>query len=106
MTISYAKRNPLATLTVPDELSTKLEAVLNLPFPKMAANGSTNNDSADTKGLEGPTKPMAWRGTIDLGHIDNNEMRTEILTMLTKQEHKRTTGKLREKTATEHKITL
>ena len=31
MTIAYAKRNPLAILTVPDEFSTKLEAVHEPP---------------------------------------------------------------------------
>ena len=32
MIISYAKRSPLAVLTIPKNVSTKLEAVLNLPF--------------------------------------------------------------------------
>ena len=79
MTIAYAKRNPLAILTVPDEVSTKLEAVLNLPF----TNDSTNKESIDTNGPDEPTKPTDWRDTIDLRHIENNEMRTKILTILT-----------------------
>ena len=78
MTIAYAKRNPLAILTVPDEVSTKLEAVLNLPFTKTTANDSTNNESIDMNGPDEPTKPTDWRDTIDLGHIDEKEMRTKI----------------------------
>ena len=86
MTIAYAKRNPLAILMVPDEVSTKIEAVLNLPFTKTTANDSTHNESIDTNGPDDPTKPTDWRDTIDLGHIDENEMRTKILMMLTKHE--------------------
>ena len=106
MTIAYAKRNPLAILTVLDEVSTKLEAVLNLPFTTTTTNYSTNNESIDKNGQDGPTKPTYWRDTINLGHIDNNEMRTKILTMLTKHEDMWTTGRLGEITATEHRITL
>ena len=51
-TIAYAKR----ILTVPDEVSTKLEAVLNLPFTKPTANDSTQDESIDTSGPEEPTK--------------------------------------------------
>ena len=84
--IAYTKRNPLAILTAPEEVSTKLEAVLNLPFTTKTANDSTNNDSTDTNGLDELTKPTDWRDTTDLGYKDNNEMRTKILTMLTKHE--------------------
>ena len=106
MTIAYAKRNPLAILTVPDEVSTKLEAVLNLPFTKTTTNDSTNNKSMDTNGPDEPTKPTDWRDAIELGHIENNEMRTKILTLLTKHEDMWTTGRLGEITATDHRITL
>ena len=81
MTIAYAKRNPLAILTVPDEVSTKLEAILNLPFTKTTTNDSTNNESIDANGPDELTKPADWREAIDLGHIENNEMRTKIITM-------------------------
>ena len=106
MTGAYAKWNPLALLTVPDEVSTKLEAVLKPPFTTTTANDSTNNESTDTNGPDEPTKPTVWRDTIDLGHIDKNEMRTKIITMLTKHEDMWTTGRLGEITATEHRITL
>ena len=106
MTIAYAKRSPLAILTVPDEVSTKLEAVLNLPFTKTTTNDSTNKESRDTTGPDEPTKLTEWRDTIDLGQIENNEMRTKIITMLTKDEDMWTTGRLGEITATEHRITL
>ena len=106
MTIAYAKRNPLAILTFPNEVSTNLEAVLNLPFTTATANDSTNNESIHMNGLDEPTKPADWRDTTDLGHIDNYEMRTKILTMLTKHEDMWTTGRLGEITATEHRITL
>ena len=46
MTIEYAKRNPLAILTIPKNMSTKLEAVLNLPFTN-AKNEGDPNDEAD-----------------------------------------------------------
>ena len=106
MKIAYAKRNPLAILTVPEEVSTKLEADLNLPFTTTTAKDSTNNESIDTNGPDEPTKQTDWRDTIDLGHIENNEMRTKILTMLTKHEDMWTTGRLGEITATERRITL
>ena len=106
MTGAYAKWNPLALLTVPDEVSTKLEAVLNLPFTKTTTNDSTNNESIDANGPNELTKPTDWRDTIDLGHIENTEMRTKILTMLTKHEDMWTTGRLGEITATEHRITF
>ena len=104
MKIAYAKRNPLAILTVPDEVSTKLEAVLNLPFTTETADDSTNNESMDTNGPDEPTKPKDWRDTIDLGHIDNDGMRTKIFAMLTKHEDMWTTGRLGEITATERRI--
>ena len=106
ITIAYAKRNPLAILTVPDEVSTKLEAVLNLPFKTTTANDFTNKESTDTNGPDEPTKPTDWRDTIDLGHIENNEMRTKILTMVRKHKDMRKAGRLREITDTEHRITL
>ena len=65
-TIAYAKRNPLAMLTVPDEVSTKLEAVLNLPFTKTTANDSPENKPTNTRGPDQPTKPTDWRDKIDL----------------------------------------
>ena len=106
MTIAYAKQNPLAMLTVPDEVSTKLEAVLNLPFTKNTAHDSPHNNHTKTNGPYDPTKPTDWRETIDLGHIYDSEMRTKILTILTKHEDMWTTGRLGEITATEHRITL
>ena len=65
MTIAYAKRNPLAILMVPDEVSTKLEAVLNLLFTTTTANNSTNNELTDKNGPDEPTKPTDCRDTID-----------------------------------------
>ena len=106
MTIAYAKRNPLSILTVPDEVSTKLEAVLNLRFTKTTANDSPENKPTNTNGPDEPTKPTDCRDTIDLGHIENDEVRTKILTMLTKHEDMWKTGRLGEIMATEHRITL
>ena len=79
---------------------------MSLPFTKPTANDSTNNESIGTNGPDEPTKPTDWRDTTDLGHIENNEMRTKILTMLTKHEDMWTTGLLGEITAAEHQITL
>ena len=104
MKIANAKRNPLAILTVPDEVSTKLKAILNLPFTTTTANGSTNKESVGTNGPDELTKPTDWRNTIDLGHIENDEMQTKILTMLTKHEDMWKTGRLGEITATEHRV--
>ena len=106
VTIAYAKRNPLAILTVPDKVSTKLGAVLNLPFTRTPTNDSTNNEPKDTNGPDEPTKLTDWRDTIDLGNIENDEIRTKILTMLKRHEEMWTTGRLREITATEHRIAL
>ena len=66
----------------------------------------SHNESIDTSAPDERTKPTDWRDTIDLGHIENNEMRTKILTLLTKHEDMWTTGRLGEITATEHRITL
>ena len=63
MTIVYATHNPLAILKVLDEVSRKLEAVLNLPFTKTTKNDSTyltNNESLDTNGPDEPKKPTDW----------------------------------------------
>ena len=106
MTIAYAKRNPLTILTVPEEVSTKLEAVVNLPFTTTTANNSTKNESIDTDGPDEPTKPTDWRDTIDPGHIENDGMRIKILAMLTKHEDTWTTGRIGDITATEHRTTL
>ena len=106
MTIAYAKPNPLAIFTVPDEVSTKLEVLMNLPFTTTTSNDSTHNEPTDMNGPDEPTKPTDWRDTVDLGHIDNNEMRMKILTMLTKHEDMWTTGRLREIPATVHRIML
>ena len=106
MTIAYAKRNPLAILTVPDEVSMKLEAVLNIPFTTTTANDSTNNEATDAGGPDEPKNATDWQDTIELWHIENDETRTKIITMLTKHEDMWTTGRLGEITATEHRITL
>ena len=60
MKIVYAKRNPLAILSVPDEVSTTPEPVLNLLFTKTTANESTNNGSTDMNRPNEPTKPTDW----------------------------------------------
>ena len=46
MTIAYAKRNPLAIVTIPKIVSRELEAVLNLPCTN-AKNEDDPNDEAD-----------------------------------------------------------
>ena len=106
MNIAYAKRNPLAILTVLDDVSTKLEMVLNLPFTMKTAHESTNDNYTNTNGPDEPRKSTYWRDTIDPGHVDKNEMRKKILTKLTKHENMRTTGRLIEIPATEQRITL
>ena len=106
MTIAYAKLNPLALLTVPDEVSMKPEAVLNLPLTTKTANDTTNNYSTDSNGPDEHRKPTDWRDTIDLGYIDNEEMRTKILTMLTKHGDMWTNGRRTEITAAEYRFTL
>ena len=106
MTIAYAKRNPLAILTLPDEVSTKLKAVLKLPFTTTTANDSMNNESIESNGPDKPTKSTDWRETIDFGHTDNDEMRKKILTLLTKHKDMWTTGRLGDITATAHRVAL
>ena len=106
MTIAYEKWNPLAILKVPNKASAKIYAEPNLPFTKTTANDHKNNESIRTNGPDEPMKPTDCRETIDLGHIDDNEMRTKILTMLTTHEDMWTTGRLGEITAMEHRITL
>ena len=45
ITIAYAKRNPLAILTIPKNVSTKLEAVMNLPFTNAKNEDNPNNEA-------------------------------------------------------------
>ena len=70
MAIAYGKRNPLAIITTPDEVGTKLEAV-HPPLSTTTANDPANNESMDTNGPDEPTKLTDWRDKIDLGHIEN-----------------------------------
>ena len=92
MKIAYEKPNPLEILTIPKNVSTKLEAVLNLSFTN-AKNENDPNDEADLNG-EANTKERNtnWRDTINLEHFDNQDLRTRIITMLSKHEDMWTSG--------------
>ena len=106
MTISYAKRNPLAILPIPKNVSTKLEAVLNLPFTIAKNEDNPNNEADLNEDTNTKERNMNWRDTINLEHFDDQDLQTRILMMLTKQEDMWTSGRLGEIAATEHRIEL
>ena len=104
--IAYAKRNRLAILTIPENVSTKLEAVLNLPFTNAKNEENPNNEANPTEETNTKERNTNWRDTINLEHVDDRDLRTRIFTMLTKHEEMWTSGRLREIAATEHRIEL
>ena len=106
MTIAYAKRNPLAILTIPKNVSTKLEAVLNLPFTTAKNEDNSKNEADPNEETNTKERNTNWRDTINLEHVDDHDLRTRILTMLTKHEDMWTSGRLGEIAATEHRIEL
>ena len=106
MTMAYAKRNPLAILTIPKNVSTKLEAVLNLPFTTAKNEDSSKNETDPNEETNTKERNTNWRDTINLEHVDDHDLRTRILTMLTKHEDMWTSGRLGEIAATEHRIEL
>ena len=106
MTIAYAKRNPLAILTIPKNVSMKLEAVLNLPLTNAKNEDNPKNETDPNEETNTEERSTNWRDTINLEHIDDQDLRAPILTMLTKHEDMWTSGRLGEISATEHRIKL
>ena len=106
MTIAYAKRNPLAILTILKNVSTKLEAAPNLPFTNAKNEDNPNNEADPNEETNTKERNTNWRDTINLEHVDDHDLRTRILTMLTKHEDMWTSGRLGEIAATEHRIEL
>ena len=100
MTISYAKRNPLAILTIPKKVSTKLEAVLNLPFKNAKNEDKPNNEADPNEETNTKERKTIWRDTINLEQVDDKDLRTRILTMLSKHEDMWTSGRLGDIAAT------
>ena len=106
MTIPYAKRNPLEILTIPKNVSTKLEAVLNLPFTNARNEDDPKNETDPNEETNTKERNTNWRDTLNLEHVDDQDLRARILTMLTKDEDMWTSGRLGEIAATEHRIEL
>ena len=104
MTIAYEKRSPLAILTIPKNVSTKLEAVLNLPFTNAKNEENPNNEADPNEETTTKQRNTNWRDTINLEHVDDQDLRTRILTMLSKHEDMSTSGRLGEIAGTDHRI--
>ena len=106
MTIAYAKRNPLAILTIPKSVSTKLEAVLNLPFTNARNENNPNNEADPNEETNTKERNTNWRDTINLEHVDDQDLRARILIVLSKHEDMWTSGRLGEIAVREHRIEL
>ena len=106
MTIAYAKRNPLAILTIPKSVSAKLEAVLNLPFTTAKNEDNPKNEADPNEETNTKERNTNWRDTINFEHVDGQELRTWILTIFTKHEEMWTSGRLGEIAATENRTEL
>ena len=106
ITIAYAKRNPLAILTIPKNVSTKLEDVLNLPFRNAKNEDNPKNEANPREETNTQERNRNWRDTINLEHVDEQDLRIRILTMLKKHEEMWTSDRLGEIAATEHRIEL
>ena len=106
MTIADAKRNPLAIFTIPKNVSTKIEAALNLPFTNAKNEDNPNNEAHPNEEMNTKERNTNWRDTLNLEHVDDQDLRMRIFTMLTKQEDMWTSGRLGEIAATEHRIEI
>ena len=106
MTIAYAKRNPLAMLAFPKDVRKKLEAVLNLPFTNAVNEYDPNNEANSNDETSGKERNTNWRDTINLEHVDDQDLRARIITLLSKHEDMWTSGRLGAIAATEHRIEL
>ena len=87
-------------------MSTKLEAVLNLPFTNTKNEGDPNDEVDPNEETNTKERNTNWRDTINLEHVDGQDFRTQILNMLSKHEDMLTCGRLGEIAATEHRIEL
>ena len=84
MTIAYAKRNPLAILKIPKNVSMKIEAELNLLSTK-TATVEAPRDEADLNDVpKGKERNTDSCDTINLEHVDDQDLRTRIITMLSR----------------------
>ena len=104
MNIGYATRNPTGLYCLSDESSRTFETVLNLPFVRKD-NSPRRVDESDVESLPEP-KPEDWQKSFDLSHVDDESLREEILSMLSKHRDMWRPGHLGKITATEHRIEL
>ena len=104
MNIGYATRNPTGVYCLDDESSRTFETVLNLPFVRKD-NSPRRVEKRDIESLPEP-KPDDWQNSVDLSHVDDESLREEILSMLSKHRDMWRPGHLGEITATEHRIEL
>ena len=87
-------------------MSTKLEAVVNLPFANAKNEDNPNNEADRNDETNAKERNTNWGDTINLEHVDEQDLPTRILTMLTKHEEMGTSGRLGEIAATELRIEL
>ena len=64
MKIAHATRNPLAILTIPKNVSAKLEAVLNLPFTNAQNEDDPKNETGPNAETNTKELNTNWRDTI------------------------------------------
>ena len=102
---AYAKRNPLGIHAFPEKASRTVESVLYLLFDR-------TKDVDDTDGTQ-PTQPKLskdfppdWRTTVNLDHIYDADLRKRVIEMRETHRDMRTSDRLGEISATEHRIEL
>ena len=101
MTIAYAKRNQLAILIIPKDVSTKLHNVLNLPIMNEDEEDAPNDQANANMDANKKKRIKNSRDTINIEHVDDKDLRTRIVTMLSKREEMWTSGRLGENAAPE-----
>ena len=104
MNICYATRKLTRVYCLNDESSRTFETVLN--FTLVQKNNSTRRlDERAVESILEP-KPDDWQESVDLSHVDDESLREEILSMLSRHGDKWRPGHLAEITATEYRIEL
>lgn len=107
--VGYAKRCPIAILTPEREVAEEIGRVMNIttvPDESTAPTGNAANGTTSSKGpVPKPAETGDWEEAVDLSHIEDPDLRTEILTMLRKHSSM-WNGSLSTIRATEHRIDL
>lgn len=118
--LEYAKRNPLAILAPERKVAETIGAVMNIAMILDETGPMTNEggpaDRVNSKVANGaeartqktapePESPSDWESEIDLAHIEDEELRTEVMTVLRKHSSM-WDGSLCTISATEHRIDL